>query len=303
MKKTTLPVVRAPYEPPVGLERCSGDEPLHDYILKPYEPLTPHDGMLRSVNLLYASFAEAGVETEGREVVSRLRDTLGPFRTVWGIKHDALSGALRGWELYFYDWTRTHADLQIAPVCDALSELLSIRAVEPRPLPWHMFSIDFGVDALRSGSSPDDAAANEASVHVYIDMRSYALHGPQLTFQNIYTFHDPRVEIDDVMARIRASVHVDLATEPLARLLPPELFGCHKMCVANKRDGDAFYFSRVPTRSLLRFLREQDYPESLSGLIERETPGLAHLLWDVGLDFTATPEGARVRRSGVYGSF
>jgi len=301
VKKTTLPVVRAPYEPPAGFERCSGEEPLHDYILKPYEPLTPHDGMLRSVNLLYASFAEAGLEAQGRRVVSQLRDALGPFRTVWGIKHDAVSGALRGWELYFYDWTRTHVDLQIERVCEALSELFSIRAVEPRPLPWHMFSIDFDVDALRSGSSSDGAPG--ASVHLYIDMRSYALHGSHLTFQNIYTFHDPRLEIDDVMARIGASVHVDLANEPLARLLPPELFGCHKMCVANKRDGDAFYFSRVPTRSLLRFLREQQYPQSLSELVEREAPGLAHLLWDVGLDFSATPDGALVRRSGVYGTF
>lgn len=300
--KTTLPVVRSTsYAAPDGFERCSGDEPLHDYILNRYEPLTPQEGLLRSVNLLYASFAEAGVEEQGRRVVSVLRETLGPFRTVWGIKHDATSGALRGWELYFYDWTRTHADLQVGHVCDALSGSLSIRAVEPRPLPWHMFSIDFDVDALRDGPSAE--GAREASVHLYIDMRSYALRGRELTFQNVYTFHDPRVEIDDVMSRIRASVHVDLETEPLQRLLPPELFECHKMCVANKRDGDAFYFSRVPTRALTRFLRDQGYPASLSELVERESRGLAHLLWDVGVDFTATLDGAFVRRSGIYGTF
>jgi hypothetical protein len=159
-----------------------------------------------------------------------------------------------------------------------------------------MFSIEISPDSLNGAATPVPA-------HVYIDMRSYELRGERMTFENVYTFHDPKREIDDVMHRLRSSVHVDLERENLAALVPPALFRCHKICVANKATGDALYFSRVDTNALIGFLRAHGYPLELIAWMEEERARLDHLLWDVGIDFSARDGRAVVLRSGFYGSF
>lgn len=310
MKRTSLPVISSPSDasqvPPVTPtpltlsampERCDESDLFHDYVLEQYEPRVPSLGKLRSIELLFASFALVGLEREGRAVVDLVRRGLGGFRTIWGVKHDAISGAVKGWELYFYDWKRAHADLSIPRLIELLSPALNIDAVEPRPLPWHMFSIEF---------SPADLASPRSRtlpVHVYIDMRSYELAGRSFVFENVYTFHDPKAEIDDIVRRLKASVHVDFESDALARLLPPSLLRCHRVCVANKRLNDALYFSRVPTTALQRFLVQRNYPEPLVRWVDDARNDLDHLLWDVGVDFDAIDGEPMIRRTGFYGSF
>src|SRR3954471_21829398 len=80
------------------LERCTRGDLFHDYVLTPYHPQGDAVGRLRSVNLLIESFALAGVEAEGLEVIRLLRERLGPFRTVWGIKQYEQSDVPHGWE-------------------------------------------------------------------------------------------------------------------------------------------------------------------------------------------------------------
>jgi len=278
------------------LEMCGRGDVFHDYILEAYEPPAPSEGMLRSVNALYETFALAGLDEQGGALVEAIRGALGPFRTVWGAKRDEEGGSWRGWEIYFYDWKRVHADLSIDSIVRALSPLVKVDAALTRDLPWHMFSVEITPGALGGDGTG-------MPVHVYIDMRSYELRGDRTTFENVYTFHDPRSEIDDVMRRLRASVHVDLSRDRLAVLVPPALFRCHKLCVANKATGDALYFSRVDTRALLGFLRAHRYPAELVAWVDAERSRLAHLLWDVGIDFTARDGRAVVRRTGFYGSF
>jgi hypothetical protein len=202
------------------------------------------------------------------------------------------------WELYFYDPERVHADLSIARLRAALAPALGVEAAEPRPLPWHMFSVQFDAAALRRERA--------ATLHVYVDMRSYELRGTELAFENIYTFHDARAEIDEVLHRLRSSVHVDARRENLGRLLPPMLFRCARICVANKRASDAVYFSRVGTPALLEWLARARWPEALVRFAAAHAGELDHLLWDVGIDFRAGAEGAggaEVGKTGVYGSF
>lgn len=278
------------------LETCGASDVLHDYILEPYEPRAPIQGKLRSVNALYETFALAGLDDRGHAMVEAVRGALGPFRTVWGAKWDEDRGSWRGWELYFYDWKRLHADLSIEALKRILAPFVGIDARPGRELPWHMLSVEVPPAVLGG-----DGTA--VPIHVYVDMRSYELLGDRWTFENVYTFHDPRREIDDVMHRLRASVHVDLSRDALAELIPPALFRCHKLCVANKATGDALYFSRVDTRALLGFLRRGKYPSELIDWLESEKSRLAHLLWDVGVDFTARDGRAHIRRSGFYGSF
>jgi hypothetical protein len=277
------------------LEPSSETDELRDYVLERYPPTAPQEGKLRAVNLLHESFALAGVDEEGGALVDSLRAGLGHFRTVWGVKHDREQGAPRGWELYFYDWQRVHADLGITSLARLLAPHLRLDAAATGPLPWHMLSVAFSVEDLRERRA--------VPLRLYVDMRSYRLEGGSFTFENIYTFHDPRAEIDEVMRRLRASVHLDLERDRLSSLIPPALFRCHRICVANKRDADALYFSRVATPTLLAFLRLHGYPRELADFVHAERARLDHLLWDVGIDFRSDGGRATVRRTGFYGSF
>ncbi len=279
------------------LEVCAAADRFHDYVLGEYAPLAPAEGQLRSVNLLVESFALAGVEAQGLALIRRLREGYGPFRTIFGIKWSQATGAL-AWELYFYDFKRAHADCSLAHLRDVLAPSLRVDAEEPWPLPWHMFSIELGREHLETGAP--------VPAHVYLDMRSYELRGRALTFENVYTFHDPRADIDDILHRLRSSVHFEPSRHNLAALMPPPLFRCGRICVANKRGSDALYFSRIPTAPLRWFLDRHAWPEPLRRFASAASAGarFGHLLWDVGVDFRSTEGGApAVHKTGVYGSF
>src|SRR5690606_34580340 len=195
----------------------------------------------------------------GAAVVGALRRELGAFRTVFGIKVHLSGEVCPGWELYFYDFARLQADLSIARVTSLLAQHLDIDVVEPWPLPWHMFSVELSPAQLRR--------ARPSSVDVYLDMRSYKARGTTWELENIYTFHDPRTEIDEVLHRARSLVHFDHLRWNLARILPPEFLNAHRVCLANKRRADATYASRIPTPALRRFLARHPFPEPLRAFV------------------------------------
>ena len=190
---------------------------------------------------------------------------------------------------------RAHADLSIARISELLAPHLQLAGSEPRPLPWHMFSVEFGPQQLR--------AAATASLDIYIDMRSYKSEAGNLRFENIYTFHEARPQIEEILHRLRACVHFDPKHDALQKLMPPQLFNCHKICVANKRTSDALYFSRVTTSALSKFLADHRWPEPLQTFARDHADDLGHLLWDVGLDFQRRDDHATPIKSGLYGSF
>ncbi len=276
------------------LERCGPDDLFHDYVLDSYPPRAPLADKLRSVNVLYEAFAIAGVEEEGAALVARVRRGLGPFRTVWGIKHDRVAG-ITGFELYFYDFERKHPDLSIEAVRRIVAPSVELDARERRAIPWHMFSVEITPAELR--------ARAPVAAHVYVDMRSYVLRGDELELENVYTFHDPRKEIDHVLHRLKGSLHNDLSSTALRALVPPALFRCHRMCVANKRNADAVYFSRVPTEAMLEFVRAREWPSDLVSMIEAYGPAFEHLFWCVGMNFTQPDDVPVITKSGIYGSF
>lgn len=275
-------------------ETCGPSDLFHDYVLDAYEPRAPSTGKLRSLNLLYEAFALTGVEAAGVRLVEAVRSGLGPFRTVWGIKHDAHSG-VRAFELYFYDFGRKHADLSVERMRDILAPCVDVDVVLRRPVPWHMFSIEITPRDLQEHAT--------VGAHLYVDMRSYHARGESLELENIYTFHDPRLEIEHVLHRLGASLHTDFSSRSLAELVPPSLFRCHRLCVANKRSADAVYFSRVPTPSMLAFLRARAWPETFVRVAESHAAEFDHLFWCVGMDFTQAGATPSVTKSGIYGSF
>lgn len=274
-------------------ERCEAGDRFFDYVLAEYEPAAPALGKLRSLAVLTESFALMGVEREGLAVVHAVRSALGPFRSVWGIKQRG-PGEL-GWELYFYDFQRAHADLSVARLVQTLAPHVEVNAREPRPLPWHMFSVELGAPQLKERAP--------AAVDLYVDMRSYKCVGDTLTFENVYTFHDARAQIDEVLHRLRACVHFDPRSDQVHHLMPPHLFDCRKICVANKRHADALYFSRISTAALARFLGDHRWPAPLRDFVATRPDELNHLRWDVGVDFRAIDGRATPVKTGLYGSF
>lgn len=278
-------------------ERWRAGDATLDYCLLPYDaPRAPSLDAWRNVNLLYASFAEAGVETEGREIVERLRTGLGAFRTVWGIKRHAGTGAT-SWELYFYDHRREAKDLSIARVRELLAPVVNVDAEEPQAIRWLMFSVEFTADDLRR--------RNPVAAHLYVmdTGLSYELKGREFTFESIYRFLDPRTEIREVLRLLERSVHLDRSKVLLSEVLPPELVRAYHVCVANKRTADAVYFSRVSTAAFAWFLERHGWPEYLRSIVTHKRAQLAHHLWDVGFDFRAVSGGIELRKSGVYGVF
>ncbi|MEZ4298042.1 MAG: hypothetical protein R3B70_24000 [Polyangiaceae bacterium] len=137
---------------------------------------------------------------------------------------------------------------------------------------------------------------------MYIDMRSYKVRGSSYAFENVYTFHDPRADIDTVLHRLRSSVHFDERRDNLGALMPPSLFRCGRLCVANKRSADALYFSRIPTPAARAFLAQHGSPPSLIAFFDTHASELDHLLWDVGLDFRGDDGPLRVTKTSIYGS-
>jgi len=278
-----------------------GDQ-LCDYTLVPYDPVRPAAGKLRSINALFESFAIAGVEDEGSHLVDLLRQKLGPFRTVFGIKFHAPDQVM-GWELYFYDPLREHADLSIERVSEILAPALVIDARPPRPLPWHMFSVEFDVASFKSRAP--------APVDVYISTnprakgtdRSYKIRGAEMVFENVYSFHRPELEIDEILYRIRYGVHFSRQEHLLSALIPPELFRCGHICVANKRRADALYFSRI-THDQLRFaMRHLGWQGPLVDFLASHASSLDHLLWDIGFDYVSEGGALRFLKGSFYGSF
>lgn len=273
-----------------------------DYTLVPYDPVKPPAGKLRSVNLLVESFAIAGVEAEGQRVMKLLRAALGPGRTVFGVKFYAPEH-VAGWELYFYDPLRERHDLSIENVTSILAPAFAIDARPPRPLPWHMFSVEFDARHLRQELA--------AAVDVYISTnpqnkgtdRSYKLRGSELVFENVYSFHRPLLEIDEILYRLRYGVFFSRVENPLSALIPPELFRCGHICVANKRTADALYFSRITTEQLLFAMNFLGWRGALPGFITAHAASFDHLLWDIGFDFVVENGRIRFIKGGLYGSF
>lgn len=284
--------LRTRHRMPFDLEREGAFESHLDYVLTPYVAPASAEGKLRSINVLRASFEAAGRHAQGEAIIARVLATLGRNRTVWGIKRHP-DGTL-GWEFYFYDWERRHADLSIASVRALFAPLVNVVAEESFALPWHMISVELGAAQLDG---------QDAAIDVYVDMRSYTLRGGSAELANIYTFHDPKTEIDHVMQRLRSSVHFDWKRDALTQLLPPWLFRCHRLCVANKRHADALYAARIPVSALQKFLALHAWPEALRGFVETHAHELNHLTFDVGIDFAREAGALHTRKTGIYGFF
>lgn len=279
---------------------ASGDPPL-DYCLWPYPHPSPAAGKYRSYNLLLNSFQTAGIDPACTEANDMLRDGLGAFQTVWGVKW--AEGKL-GWEYYFYDYQRMERTRSIEKVLAALAPRIDCPLQYSGDHPYFMFSIDFDEDTFLGRKNIED-------INVYIGNPgsnvssgiSYILDDRGLTLGNLYYFFKAREEKEDVFNKVACSAHLALREFNLYDVLWPEMLDCQTIVVANKRRNDSVYFSRITIEQLLFFLIRMNYPKPIVDYVSENRDKLNHLLYDVGIDYIMRDGRIVILKSGYYGVF
>ncbi len=283
------------------LELTTPDDLYYDYCLWQYAPVAAPDGKLRSANLLYDSFETAQAPDSAYDLVRTLRQSIGMFNTVWGIKH--IDGELR-WELYFYDYRRRARERSITKVLDAVNPFIPCAVPANERLNYFMFSLDVNNELLAHSRELNE-------IHMYIGNTGstvssgicYSVTPGGARLENFYFFFDAKTEGDKIKSKITTSAFVDMSIVALDQILWPELRDCGVIVVANKQQNDALYFSRITIDQLLFFLRRMAYPQSHVAFVEANRHRLDHLLFDAGIDYRMEDGNLRVLKSGYYGIF
>jgi hypothetical protein len=282
-------------------EYATAADPALNYCLWEYSPVAPAEDKFRSINLLLQSFDFAGVDGRAFEIVEAIRDGVGAFRTVFGVK---LLGDRLAWEFYFYDYARREREVSISRVLKAIRPFVRCDVPINENLPYFMFSLDLD-DELAAGRRPLDV------VHMYIGNPgstvssgvAYAVRAERTTLENFYFFFDGHSQHDDAADKIRSSAYFDASRLSVDAVLATELRDCRTICVANKQTHDCIYFSGVDVDQLLHFLSRLGYPRSIVEFAGSNRRNLDHLLFDVGFDYRMEDGALVVLKSGYYGVF
>ena len=282
-------------------EYATSGDPAFNYCLWQYAPVTPAEDKFRSINLLLQSFDYAGVEARAFDIVDAIRDGIGPFRTVFGVKN---LGERLAWEFYFYDYARRQREVSISRVLEAIRPLVPCRVQPNESLPYFMFSLDLDAD-IAAGRRGLDV------VHMYVGNPgstvssgiAYGLREGGTTLENFYFFFDAASQLDEAAGKICSSAYFDDTRLPLEAVLVPELRRCKTICVANKQTHDCVYFSGVDVHQLLHFLERLRYPPPITAFVREHIADLDHLLFDVGFDYRLEYGELKILKSGYYGVF
>jgi hypothetical protein len=103
------------------LEYSTSKDLFNDFCLWEYRPATSFENKFRSVNLLFNSFDYTGIDERYYDLVKAVRQGMGEFQTVWGVK--CLGDDIR-WELYFYDYRRRERKRSMTKLLDIISPFL-----------------------------------------------------------------------------------------------------------------------------------------------------------------------------------
>lgn len=282
-------------------EYATEQDPSLNYCLWPYAPPAPIEDKFRSINLLFQSFDHAGIDPRAFEIVEAIRDAIGPFRTVFGIK---LLDDRLAWEFYFYDYRRRQRAVSMTRVLDTVRPFMHSDIVPNENLPYFMFSIDLN-DNLASGRAPLDV------VHMYVGNPgstvssgiAYGVRTTGIVLENFYFFFDAASQRDQIAGKVASSAVFDDTILPIEAVVAPELMRCRTVCVANKQTHDCIYFSGVNVGQLIWFMNLLAYPAAVVEFVMRNRARLDHLLFDVGFDYRVENGRLRFLKSGYYGVF
>ena len=282
-------------------EYATSRDPALNYCLWQYAPARPAEDNFRSINLLLQSFEFARVDERACDIVDAIRDAIGPFRTVFGVK---LLGGSLAWEFYFYDYARRQRAVSISRVLEAIRPLVRCAVRPNESLPYFMFSLDLDAE-LAAGRRDLDV------VHMYVGNPgstvssgiAYALRAGSVTLENFYFFFDAERQLDEAAGKICSSAHFDDTRMPVDEILVPQLRRCKTICVANKPTHDCVYFSGIDVSQLVFFLERLAYPAPVVAFVRQHAARLDHLLFDVGFDYRTEDGRLKILKSGYYGVF
>jgi hypothetical protein len=283
------------------LEYTTEQDQYFNYCWWPYNPVAAVEGKFRPVNLLFQSFDLAGLDDRAFQLVQIIRNSIGAFRTVYGIKW---LGDRLAWEFYIYDYQRTDRDVSITKVLEAIEPIIRCDVRANENLPYFMFSFDIDQDLVTGARGLD-------VVHMYVGNPgsavssgiAYALTSRNTTLENFYFFFDAKKELSDAADKICSSAYVDKTKIDVDKILRPELARCQTICIANKQQNDTAYFSGVDLEQLLFFLKWLSYPQEIVAFVEENRQKLDHLLYDVGFDYRTDGDDIVILKSGYYGVF
>ncbi|WP_370045400.1 MULTISPECIES: hypothetical protein [Salipiger] len=282
-----------------GIHRARRADPSLDFCLWPYDPpALPKRESWQSAALLYHSFAIAGLPTKMLEICDALVGANGPFRTVWGLKH--ADGRL-SWEFYFYDYARLGRRFDTRALHRAIDPLVPITApLSGDGRPYFMFSVELTVEQLQGGAIDQiDLYIGNPGSSVSSGI-CYGLTKSGFEMRNFYFFFDALREADAIRAKLAETAQMAQPVELEDWLWP--VITAQTIVVANKRHADGVYFSRIPADQTLLCLERLGYPETITGFFRTNLHRFGHLLFDIGYDWEATPEGGvRYTKGSVYG--
>ncbi|MGI6457366.1 MAG: hypothetical protein ACOX5R_17355 [bacterium] len=283
------------------LEFCSNQDRFCDYCLWDYQPLTSVDQKFRSVNLLYHSFAYAGLDDRVYALCDAIREGIGAFQTVWGIKQ---AGGRLSWEFYFYDYGRLERKVSITRLLQIIKPFIPCTLIYSENRPYFMFSIEIDHRHINHRQRLDEIDIYIGNVGSSVSSGiCYALTGTGLRLDNFYFFFDAKTERENIVGKIACSAHLDLPGFRLRSVLIPELVDCKTIVVANKKHNEGIYFSRINVRQLLFFMNLVGYPEDLISFVDAHQSSLDHLLYDVGFDYVEQDGKIEILKSSYYGIF
>jgi hypothetical protein len=280
------------------IERVGAADRFADYCLWDYDPQTPAIGKMRSSTLLWVFLEMTGADRLVRDCCEAMRDTLGPFQTVWGIKERF---GQFSFEFYFYDYARVERATSIERVIAGLSPHLSSSLAVSKDRPYFMFSIDIDDKTVTS------RRIDEFSLYIGNPSTSvssgicYNVTAQGLRLDNLYYFFDREKDLADIQAKVACSAHLDLRRFDLDTILWPDMMGCGIVVVANKKFNDGVYFSRLPFDGFERFVRRVAFPKDYADFITRHREELNHMLFDVGIDYVLSENGVKTVKSAIYG--
>jgi hypothetical protein len=284
-----------------SLEITRPEDPFLDYCLWQYQPVAGIGEKFRSINLLLQSFNVAGADARILELCTSLRDGIGDWRTVWGVKN---TGGELSWEFYFYDYKRREREVSISRVCEIFRKFTGCNLKINEDCLYFMFSIDIDNDLVAGRKNLDQINVYLGDVSDYVSAGiCYLLNKDGLRLDNLYHFFDAASDMDAIADKIVSSLHLTLSDFDINTILLPEFLNCKTIVVANKKFNDGIYFSRIGIDQLIIFLRKMNYPEALVELAAGDRNRLDHLLYDVGIDYRMENGEIRYLKSSYYGVF
>ena len=282
-------------------ETAHSEDPSLDFCLWDYPSPAAQASKLRSVNLLYNSFKVSGSSQNIYKLCDSLREGIGDWRTVWGVKN--IDGRL-GWEFYFYDYKRLKREVSIKRTLEIFRTFTNCELEFNEDCLYFMFSIDIDDNLVNGRRALENINVylGDISEHVSAGI-CYYLDKDGLRMDNIYHFFDVKKAFNQIMDKIVASLHLNLSGFNIDSVLIPALVDCQTIVIANKKFNDGIYFCRINIDQLIYFLEFMDYPLEIQEYVGSHRDKYDHLLYDVGIDYRMEAGKIRYLKSSYYGVF